>query len=305
MRVLFFGTASFAVPSLEALAAHGHTIVQCITQPDRPRGRGLRVEPSPVKQAAVRLGLPLAQPERIRADDLRGAAADVGVVAAYGQLIPRDLLSMPAHGLLGVHPSLLPKYRGAAPVPWALLNGETVTGMTIFRLNERMDAGEIIVQERVAIAPHESAETLLDRLAHQGASCTLQALTLIEQGQAVFTPQDESKATPAPKLSKAQGRIEWTAPAETIERMVRATTPWPGASTTWRGHELKVWSATAIPRGESGRAGTVVAVDRGLITVAAGQGTLEIAEIQAAGKRRMRVTEFLAGNPIAKGDQLG
>ena len=304
MRILFFGTAQFAVPSLEALAAHGHTIVQCITQPDRPQGRGLRVDHSPVKQAALRLNLPLAQPERLSLEALRGVTADVGVVAAYGQLIRRDVLSLPAQGVLGVHPSLLPKYRGAAPVPWALLHGETVTGMTIFRLNERLDAGEMLLQERMMIEPHEGADRLLHRLADLGADCVIRTLERVAQGQAIATPQDEAQATLAPKLTKAQGRIDWRAPAETVERVVRATIGWPGATTSWHGHELKIWSATAGSEQTSHSAGTVLAVDAEGLRVAAGQGIVRITELQAAGKRRMHVKEFMAGHRIAVGDRL-
>ena len=304
MRILFFGTAQFAVPSLDALAAHGHTIVQCITQPDRPQGRGLRVDHSPVKQAALRLNLPLAQPERLSADALRGQTAEVGVVAAYGQLIRRDVLSLPTHGILGVHPSLLPKYRGAAPVPWALLKGEAVTGMTIFRLNERMDAGEMLLQQRVPVEPHEAADALLARLAQIGAHCVIKTLEQLEHGTVSAVPQDEGQATLAPKLTKAHGRIQWSEPAQQIDRVVRATIGWPGATTSWQGRELKIWSAAAYAHAPGGSAGTVVAVDQSAISVAAADGIIQITEVQAAGKRRMNVKEFLAGHRISVGDRL-
>lgn len=305
MRILFFGTAQFAVASLDALAAHGHTIALCITQPDRPRGRGLRVDHSPVKQAALRLSIPLVQPERLSADVVRGVPADVGVVAAYGQLIRSDVLSLPAHGVLGVHPSLLPKYRGAAPVPWALLNGETVTGMTIFRLNERLDAGETLLQERVAIESHEGADALLERLAQIGAACVLKTLARIEQGAITAIPQDEAQATLAPKLMRRQGRIDWREPAEKIERIVRATIGWPGATTRWQGQELKIWSAASDAQKAGAPGGTVVAVDGGVLRVAAGEGIVQITEVQAAGKRRMHVKEFMAGHHIEVGDRFG
>ncbi|MBI4342479.1 MAG: methionyl-tRNA formyltransferase [Candidatus Omnitrophica bacterium] len=304
MRVVFFGTAEFAVPSLEALASGGHAIVRCVTQPDRPRGRGLRLEPSPVKQAALRLNIPLAQPERLSVSAVEDVQAQAGVAVAYGQLIRRDVLAHPAHGVLGIHPSLLPKYRGAAPVAWALLNGDTVTGMTIFRLNERLDAGEMVVQERVAIEPHEPADALTRRLAGLGAQCLLRALELIERGTAVSTPQDEAQATLAPKLTKAQGRIDWNAPAETIERIVRATIPWPGASTAWRGDTVKIWSAAAGCAGTQAPPGTVVAMDGGLLAVSTGQGVLQIAELQPSGGRRMTVKQFLAGHPIKEGERF-
>lgn len=306
MRVIFFGTAAFAVPSLERLAERSHTVVLCVTQPDRPQGRGLAPAPAPVKRAARRLGIPLAQPERLEAGILKGVQAEIGVVAAYGQLIRRDALSLPALGMVGIHPSLLPKYRGAAPVAWALLNGDRTTGITIFRLNERLDAGGIILQQAVPIQPQEDAGTLAARLARLGAAALLQALDAIAEGRAVTRPQDESQASEAPKLTKAQGRIDWTASAEAIERLVRATVPWPGATTTWSGTPLKIWRAAVggIRPGEAA-AGCVVRVDAAGIAVATGDGTVLIQEVQLSGKRRTRAQDFLAGHPMHVGDKLG
>lgn len=303
---MLFGTAAFAVPALEQLVAGRHTVVRCVTQPDRPQGRGLLREPSPVKQAALRLGLPLEQPERPEAALFEGLRPDIGVVAAYGQLIRRDLLALPPHGMLGVHPSLLPKYRGAAPVAWALLHGETATGVTIFRLNERLDAGDLVLQRRVAIEPHEDAQALTGRLAQAGAQALVEALAAIAEGRARFEPQDESQASLAPKLTKAQGRIDWEAPADAIERLVRATVPWPGASTTWRGTPLKVWRA-AVGAEEPRQAmpGTVVRAGPGGVGVATGRGTLDLLEVQPADRRRMGIAEFLAGHRLTVGEQLG
>lgn len=313
---MFFGTAEFAVPSLERVAAARHEVVLCVTQPDRPQGRGLDRQPSPVKQAAARLGLPLAQPERLEAAPLEALRPEIGVVAAYGQLIPGELLTLAPHGMLGLHPSLLPRYRGAAPVAWALLNGETTTGVTIFRLNERLDAGEIVLQETVAIEPHEDAHALTGRLAQRGAEALVSALELVANGRARFEPQDESQATFAHKLTKTQGRIDWRASAATLERLVRATIPWPGAFTEWRGSPLKVWRAVAGPPtnvgGGAGAAperpavpGTVVRVTDDTLEVATGQGALGLMEVQPAGGRRMRVREFLAGHRPTVGEQLG
>ena len=303
---MVFGTAAFAVPALEQLVAGRHTVVRCVTQPDRPQGRGLLREPSPVKQAALRLGLPLEQPERPEAALFEGLPSDIGVVVAYGQLIRRDLLALPPHGMLGVHPSLLPKYRGAAPVAWALLHGETATGVTIFRLNERLDAGDLVLQRRVAIEPHEDAQALTGRLAQAGAQALVEALAAIAEGRARFEPQDESQASLAPKLTKAQGRIDWEAPADAIERLVRATIPWPGASTTWRDIPLKVWRA-AVGAEEPRQAppGTVVRSGQGVVGVATGRGTLELLEVQPADRRRMGVAEFLAGHPGEVGERFG
>ena len=309
MRVIYFGTSEFAVPSLEQLAtaASGQTVVMCVTQPDRPQGRGLGVEPSPVKRAATRLGLPMMQPAQLQVASFETLQPEVGVVAAYGQLIPTDLLALPPHGMLGVHPSLLPKYRGAAPVAWAMLNGEATTGVTIFRLNERLDAGGILSQQPVAIEVGEDAEALTNRLARLGAGELLRTLKAIATGQVRDRAQDERQASFAPKLTKAQGQIDWQRPAEFIDRLVHATIPWPGAATTWRGGALKIWAAGIGDRGAHAAAapGTVIDATSDALVVMTGQGTLVIQEVQPAGKRRMRVKEFLAGHRIEKGERFG
>ena len=306
MRVIFFGTSAFAVPSLERLIERRHDIVACVTQPDRPRGRGLRPGPSPVKEAALRLQLPLEQPQRPDAAAFASLRPDVGIVIAYGQLIGKDLLELPVHGMMGVHPSLLPKYRGAAPIAWALLNGEPATGITIFRLNERLDAGEVFLQEPVAIGPSESAEALTDRLARRGADALVTVLEQLAAGSARGMPQDDARASLAPKLTKAQGRIDWRQPAETIERIIRALSPWPGAATTWHGATMKVLHARVNePAGEGQVPGAVTGMGASGLLVATGQGTLVITEVQPSGRRRMHVKEFLAGHPIQVGEQLG
>ena len=306
MRVIFFGTSEFAVPSLEQLLAHRHEVVLCVTQPDRPQGRGLAPAPSPVKRAAIRLGLPLAQPERPQRALVEALTPDVGVAAAYGELIGRDLLERPRHRMLGVHPSLLPKYRGAAPVAWAILNGETATGVTIFQLDARLDAGEVLAQRTLQIDPGETAEALTKRLSRLGADALIETLELLAAGRLRATPQEEASATLAPKLTKAQGRIAWEAPAEQIARLIRATIPWPGASTTWRNTPLKIWSASAVAdqAGEA-KPGTVLEASGDTLTIAAGRGMLEIRELQPTGKRRMTAKEFLLGHRIKVGEKLG
>ena len=308
MRVIFFGTSEFAVPSLEHLAASGHHIIMCVTQPDRPQGRGLARESSAVKRAARHLALPLLQPERLQVRLFEDLHPEVGVVAAYGQLIRRELLELPSRGMVGVHPSLLPKYRGAAPVAWALLKGETTTGVTIFRLSERVDAGEVISQRRVAVEPGEDADALTRRLAQLGAQELVSALEAMSAGRATFTPQDESTASLAPKLTKAQGRIDWRKPAAAIERLVRAVVPWPGATTDWRGAPLKVWRATLRTEEASSphpAPGTVVQLTPDALSVATGQGILDLREVQPAGRRRMSVNAFLAGHPVHVGERFG
>ena len=306
MRVIFFGTSEFAVPSLEQLLAHQHEVVLCVTQPDRPQGRGLAPAPSPVKRAAIQLNLPLAQPERPQRTLLEPLRPDVGVAAAYGELIGPELLELPRQGMLGVHPSLLPKYRGAAPVAWAILNGETATGVTIFQLDERLDAGDILVQRTLQIEPGETAEALTRRLSRLGADALIDTLELMAEGRLRATPQEEAGATLAPKLTKAQGRIAWEAPAEGISRLIRATMPWPGASTTWRSTPLKIWSASAVADQAVGaRPGTVIKASGDTLTIAAGRGMLEIRELQPAGKRRLSAKEFLIGHAVQVGEQLG
>ena len=306
MRILFLGTGAFAVPSLEHLARAGHEITMCVTQPDRPQGRGLQSEPSPVKRAAERLKLPLLQPERLDPLSLQGVSAEAGVALDYGRLIPAAVLTLPRHGMLGVHPSLLPKYRGAAPVAQAILNGDTSTGVTIFRLNERLDAGEVLLRHPVAIEAGENAQALTERLAQIGAEALLRALDLLDRGQARFEAQDEAAASLAPKLTKAQGRIEWTEPAERLERLVRAMAPWPGACTQWQGTALKLWDVSAVLGGSRDVApGTIVQSSPEALTVATGQGALAVRVVQLAGKRRMSAKEFLAGHRVQPGERLG
>lgn len=306
MRVIFLGTAQFAVPSLERLVEARHTVVMCVTQPERPQGRGRVLQPSPVRRTAERLALPLMQPERIQRSLLAPLASDVGVVAAYGQLIDAETLALPAHGVLGVHPSLLPRYRGAAPVARALLDGEITTGVTIYRLNAQMDAGEILAQERVAIAPDETAPELTDRLAGVGAELLVRSLADLAAGRATFTAQDESLATVAAKLTKTQGQIDWAVSAERIVRLVRACVPWPGAMTTWHGTAVKLWAVSLADAPFQGVApGIVLQANAEGMVVAAGQGAVRIVELQPAGRRRMSVQEFLAGHQLRPGDRLG
>jgi len=293
---------------LERLVNSHHVVPLCVTQPDRRQGRGLQPEPSPVKHAAIRLGVPVAQPERLHGAPFAGLHVDAGVVVAYGRLIPRELLRNPAHGMLGVHPSLLPRYRGAAPVAWALLNGETTTGVTIFRLNERMDAGDVVSEQPVAIEPGEDAQTLSHRLSHLGAQELLRILDAVAEGRATFVPQDESRATLAPKLTKANGRINWDQPAATLERLVRAMIPWPGATTSWRGRSLKIWNASleetpALP--QTTQPGAILRISSEALAVAAGRGVLKVTELQPSGRRRMGIQAFLAGYQLKVGERLG
>lgn len=265
--------------------------------------------PSPVKAAATRLGLPVEEPEDLgaRLADMQSRHPDLGVVIAYGRLIPASSLRTPRHGMLGVHPSLLPNYRGASPMVWAVLNGESETGVTIFRLNERLDAGDILLQRTAAIEPRETAEHLSERLAQLGAGLLVDAIQQLERGTAVFKPQDERQASDAPKLTKAQGRIDWQHDAAAIDRRIRAMKPWPGAHTDWRGESVKIWTAEvgAQPVPAGAPPGEIVAVSPEGLVVATGQGTLVIHEWQLAGRRHMTMQDFLAGHALKPGERLG
>lgn len=306
MRVVFFGTSEFAVPALKKLAAR-HEVVLCVTQPDRPQGRGLALAASAVKEAALALHLPVIQPERLTLADVASASADIGVVASFGQIIRREVIDYYPHGILGIHPSLLPKYRGASPVASALLSGETITGVAIFRINEALDAGPVLITHQVAIDPDETAEALTRRLAGLGAEETLRALDLIDSHQAQFIPQDESQTTWAPKLSKAQGEINWLQPALKIANQVRGLAPWPGAFTFWQGEVLKVWSASLYPDASSGQGkpGQVLACDGGSLVVAAGEGKITIKEVQLPGKKKISAKEFISGYRVSAGNFFG
>ena len=308
MRVLFFGTAAFAVPSLERVVVAGHQVVRCMTQPDRPQGRGLAPHPSPIKSAAQRLGLAVEEPTTLQTlvSDVRALAPEVGIVVSYGRLIPPELLTVPRHGMLGVHPSLLPRYRGASPVAWAILQGDQETGVTVFRLDERMDAGEIALQQTVPIDPQDTTDILTSRLAALGAELLVEGLAQLDQGRAVWTPQEESQASCTSKLTKADGRIDWRQPASTIDRLIRAMIPWPGAQTTWRDQLVKIWAARPeAQRPSSEASGQIVAVAPEGVVVATGQGSLVIRELQLAGRRRMTARDFLAGHEVVVGERFG
>ena len=306
MRAVFFGTSEFGVPSLERLVAHHH-VACCVTQPDRPQGRGLMEHPSAIRIAAQRLDVPIEAPSRLReaAAQLRTVPCDVGILASYGQMVPAELLSWPQHGILGIHPSLLPKYRGAAPIVWPILKGDPQTGVTIYRLVQRLDAGEILLQRATSIGPRETNIELHDRLARWSGELLLEALSSLEQGTATWRPQDETQATYAPKLTKSQGVIDWTSGAETIDRMIRALAPWPGACTTWHGELLKIWTAIPEAAAKAARPGEVLSASGDGVVIAANDGALRVQELQPACGRCMAAKEFLAGHHLQAGDRLG
>ena len=309
-RIVFFGTPDFAVPPLREFLKGPDRVVAVVTQPDRPKGRGRKVIPSPVKELASSQGLNVFQPERVKEgafqERLQEMQPDLFVVVAYGQILPKALLVLPRHGAVNVHASLLPKYRGAAPIAWSILKGEEVTGVTTMMMDEGMDTGDILLQAEVALGERETSETLHDRLAGLGARLLLDTLEGLKGGTVRRRPQDHSKATYAPIMKKEDGRIDWTKGAEEIDRQVRAFHPWPGAFTYWDGKLLKIYlgevrGGGSIPKRETGE---VVWVGSDFIEVLTGKGAFCIREAQLEGGKKMAVRDFLAGHPIPVGTVL-
>ena len=311
LRIVFMGTPDFAVPALEALARGPHRVVAVVTQPDRPAGRGRRLRPPPVKRAAERLGIgEVWQPERIRGAKgaafrawLKALAPDLAVVAAYGQILPKEVLETPRRGCINVHASLLPRWRGASPIQWALLAGDRETGVCIIQMDEGLDTGPVFYCRRVSIAPDETAGTLHDKLAALGAELLPEVVDAIARGEARARPQPEEGATYAPRLTKEDGRLDFTRPAAELERRVRAMQPWPGAYTTVGDRRLKVLAAEVVP--ESGVPGEVLEAAGDRLVVAAGEGALRLMRVQPAGGRPMDARAFLAGRPLRAGTRLG
>jgi methionyl-tRNA formyltransferase len=310
MRVAFFGSPRAALPSLERLLQAGHSVGLIITQPDRPAGRGKEPTPPPVKEAALRHGIPVIQPEKIRkdaaaAEAIRKAEPEIIVVVAYGQIIPASIINLPRYHSVNVHFSVLPKYRGAAPVQWAILSGERRTGVTIFELNEKMDEGDILDQLEVDIRPRENARDLEDRLARLGADLLVRTLERIDA--LPHHPQVHALASLAPRLHKEQGRIDWADGADSIDRLVRAFTPWPGAFTFFCGQRLIIRSGSPqTPPSPPVQPGRVAALRREGIVVGCGGGSAYLIErLQRENKKEMAAADFLRGTRIEVGERLG
>ena len=303
------GTPAFACPILSALVARSDPVVGVVCQPDRPRGRGLGVTAPEVKQLALRHGIPVLQPERVRDPgfqaELRALAPDLIVVAAYGKILPRAVLDIPPHGCLNVHASLLPRHRGAAPIAWAILAGDPVTGVTIMAMSEQMDAGDMFLQRETPIAADDTAGSLGERLAHMGAEAIAKAIDGIRAGVLRAVPQPAAGITFAPRIEREHCILDWTRAAVALERQVRALAPEPSAFTTLAGRRLKVHRA-ALGRGTASVApGVVVASGPEGIHVASGDGILTLREVQLEGRRRLAAADFLAGHPVAPGTCLG
>lgn len=309
LRVVFAGTPEFSVPAFEALRSAGHEIVAAYTQPDRPAGRGRRLRPSPVKQAAEAAGVPVRQPETLRDADERAALAglepDVMVVVAYGLILPRAVLAIPPHGCLNIHASLLPRWRGAAPIQRALLAGDERTGVCIMRMAPGLDTGPVIACAKTAVAADDTGGSLHDRLASLGAELIAGTLPAWAAGRLEARPQEETGVTYAEKLDKDETWVDWRCPAAAIERRIRAFDPWPVARTRWPGGELRLWRAEVRAGGEAGEPGTVVSAGREGIDVATGDGVLRLLELQAPGRRRQTAATLLNGLDLGAGVRLG
>jgi methionyl-tRNA formyltransferase len=312
MRVIFAGTPAFSVAALDALVAAGHPVVLVLTQPDRPSGRGLRTAPSAVKAAAERHGFPVLQPLTLKDPGtqarLRDARADVLVVAAYGLILPQAVLDLTRHGALNIHASLLPRWRGAAPIQRALLAGDPASGVSIMQMDAGLDTGPVLLSEAVGIGPDETGGTLHDKLASLGAKLIVTALEGLSLGAAQAIPQPTAGATYAPKIGKAEARIDWTRAAVAIERQIRAFNPLPGALARLRAEDIKVWRSTLVstalvPAGV-GSPGSILRVDSAGISVACGVGALQLTELQRAGGKRLSANAFLRGCAVVPGESF-
>lgn len=308
LNIVFAGTPDFAVPALARLCASRHRLVAVYAQPDRPAGRGRLVQHGPVKAFAVAHGLPVEQPVTLRDAEatttLAGYAPDVMVVVAYGLLLPAELLAIPRYGCLNIHASLLPRWRGAAPIQRALLAGDRQTGIDIMRMEAGLDTGPILVERTMAIGARDTAGSLHDRLAALGAEALLVALDGVAAGSLVARPQSGEGVTYASKIRKEEARIDWSRPAAEIDRQIRAFNPVPGAETRWRGEQLKIWEAEPVTVKHDAAPGTVLAADAGGLLIAAANGALQLKRVQLAGRKAMPVADFLRAHSVS-GERLG
>jgi methionyl-tRNA formyltransferase len=308
LRVVFFGTPAFAVPTLDALLAAGHLVAAVVTQPDRPRGRGQKTTASPVKETATLANVPILQPSSIKTPEFSEALAalhpDIGIVAAYGQILTQEVLATPRLGMINVHASLLPRYRGAAPVHRAIINGDIETGVTIMRMVKALDAGPMIAAEPIPISPEETSEELEGELARIGAQLLLRALDEVAAGRSHETPQNDSAASYAPRLTRDDGRIDWSWSASRIHNLIRGLHPWPHAETFADGRRLILHRSRPAETASTKHPGTVLEASGERVRVATGKGTLDLLEIQTESKRPMSAREFLAGHPLSPGTVL-
>lgn len=305
MRVVFMGTPDFAVGTLEAIIKAGHEVVAVITQPDKPKGRGKAVQYTPVKEKALEYDLPVYQPVKVREEsfvkELEAMKPEVIVVVAFGQILSKEILDMPKYGCVNVHASLLPKYRGSAPIQWAVIDGEKESGVTTMLMNEGIDTGDMLKTTVISLDEKETGGSLFDKLAIAGADLLVETLVELESGTVTRTPQEEEKATHAKMLNKTMGLIDFTKSAVEIERLIRGLNPWPSAYTGLDGKTLKIWDADVVEKEADGEPGEIVEVGKNHVYVKTGKGLLELKEIQLEGKKRMEMEAFLRGYSLEKG----
>ena len=320
MRIVFMGTPDFSVPALKALVEAGHQVIAVVTQPDKPKGRGKEVQMTPVKIQAMEYGIPVYQPAKVReasfVEVLQGMEADVYVVIAFGQLLPKAVLELPKYGCINIHESLLPKYRGAAPIQWCVIDGERETGITTMMMDVGLDTGDMLEKTVIPIEEKETGGSLHDKLSLAGGALILSTLKKLEEGTLVRTPQTDEGTCYAKMLTKSLGDIDWNQSAVSIERLIRGLNPWPSAYTLWNGKTIKIWSAdvttsreaaaflseSGVPSETGITPGTVVCSDKHSLVVCTGDGLLSVRELQMEGKKRMDTPAFLRGYPIPEGD---
>ncbi len=307
-NIIFMGTPEFAVPTLKAIHASNHHLSLVVTQPDRPKGRGRRVIPPPVKQTAIDLGYTVLQPASVKKKEFVEVVTrdkpDFLVVVAYGRILPKTILQLPKLGTINLHASLLPKYRGPAPIQWAIINGETVTGVTAMLMDEGLDTGDILLAVEEKISPADTSATLHDRLAELGANLLVDTLNRYSKGQIRSVPQDHNQASQAPLLKKSDGHIAWDAPAENISAFIRGMTPWPGAFTFHEGKRFKIFNAKSVKADVSQAPGTVIKGFADELRVATAKGVLSVLEIQGASGKRLMIADFLRGYRMPPGTIL-
>lgn len=308
MKIIFMGTPDFSVGTLEALVEAGHEVVLAVTQPDKPKGRGKEMQFTPVKECAMKYNIPVFQPRKVREpeciEELRKYNADIMVVVAFGQLLPKEILEMTPYGCVNVHASLLPKYRGAAPIQWAIIDGEEVTGVTTMQMNEGLDTGDMLLKVEIPIEAKETGGSLFDKLSDAGAKLCVETLDKLEKKEITPIPQGETTTAYAKMLDKQVGNIDWTKSAVEIERLIRGLTPWPSAYTNWNGKVMKIWDAQALDGASDVLPGTIAQVDKEAFYVQTGKGFLKVCELQIPGKKRMDAAAFMRGYQVKAGEVL-
>lgn len=302
MKIIFMGTPDFSVGALNALVEAGHQVVLVVTQPDKPKGRGKEMQMTPVKECALKHNIPVFQPVKVKepeaVETLRSYGADAFIVAAFGQILSEEILTMPKYGCINIHASLLPKYRGAGPIQWVILDGEKETGITIMQMDKGIDTGDMLLQRVVPIDEKETGDSLHDKLARAGAELIVEALSKIEAGEITPVKQNDAESCYAKMLQKSMGRIDWEKDAPQIERMVRGLNSWPSAYTTYRGKNLKIWESSVCEKDkllENASPGMITAVEKDAFYVQTGEKTLKVTSVQLEGKKKMAVKEFLLG----------